>query len=237
MKHGLMKSAAIAALVLVTAPASAQQGGMNHQKMSGGGMGNMGQMSDGMQMGGKPEMMQMMMQMMQMMMQMNGGDMGDMGAMGQMGGMGQIPATEPGQGAFAAIGEIVAALQADPNTDWESVDINALREHLRDMDQVIIDAEATAMPIPGGMKFDVAGEGRVREAIQRMVVGHANVMQGVNGWEYTAEATDTGATLEVRVPEADMAKLKGLGFFGIITSGMHHQPHHWAMATGAMTDM
>lgn len=207
MIHGLIKSAAIGALVLVTAPAGAQQsgqqGGMNHQQMSGGGMGHMGQMGGGM----------------------------------QMGGVGPIPATEPGQGAFAAIGEIVAALEADPDTDWESVDIDTLREHLRDMDQVIIDAEATATPIPGGMKFAVTGEGRVREAVQRMVLGHANVMQGVNGWDYTAEATDTGATLEVRVPEADMARLRALGFFGIITSGMHHQPHHWAMATGAMTDM
>jgi hypothetical protein len=38
--------------------------------------------------------------------------------------------TEPGQGAFAAIAEIIALLEADPNTDWSKVDITALREHL-----------------------------------------------------------------------------------------------------------
>ena len=250
MKHGLMKSAAIAALVLVTAPANAQQGapqgGMNHsQHMAGGaGMGQMGPMG---QMGGKPEMMQMMMQMMQMMMQMHGGEMGGMGAMGdmgtmgqmgqtdggmQMGAMGQIPATEPGQGAFAAIGEIVAALEADPNTDWSKVNIDALRAHLVDMDMVVTWAKVETEPTDFGARFVVSGDDKVAGSIQRMVVAHAGVMEGVDGWSYMAEPTDTGAVLEVTVPEADMAKLNALGFFGILTSGMHHQRHHWMMATG-----
>lgn len=37
---------------------------------------------------------------------------------------------EPGQGTFAAIAEIVALLQSDPTTDWATVDIEALRQHL-----------------------------------------------------------------------------------------------------------
>ncbi len=171
---------------------------------------------------------------------MNHGQHGAGGAgTGQMGMVqaGQMPATEPGQGAFAAIGEIVAALEANPDTDWSKVDINALREHLRDMDAVILDAEATATQIPSGMKFDVTGQGRVREAIQRMVQGHAAVMEGVNGWSYTAEPTDTGATLAVQVPDQDLIRLQALGFFGILTSGMHHQQHHWMMATGGGMDM
>ena len=39
---------------------------------------------------------------------------------------------EPGQGAFAAMQEIVAILEADPTTDWSKVDLPALRQHLAD---------------------------------------------------------------------------------------------------------
>jgi len=264
MKQKFLKSVAVVALVAFGVPAMAQETAMNHDQhmAAGGGMGQMGAMGRPGQ--GNGQMMQMMAQMMHMMMQMQAGQMGDMGQIGNMGDMGQIgnmgdmgqmgdmgngmqmdgmgqtstsPATEPGQGAFAAIGEIVAALEADPNTDWSKVDIGTLREHLRDMDQVILEAEATSTAIPGGLRFDVTGEGRVIEAIQRMVVGHARVMQGAGGWSYEAEATDTGATLAVQVPDGDMAKLKALGFFGILTSGMHHQQHHWMMATGGSMDM
>src|SRR5665213_2414926 len=44
--------------------------------------------------------------------------------------------TQPGQSAFAAIQEIVAILEADPKTDWSRVNIEALRQHLIDMDNV-----------------------------------------------------------------------------------------------------
>jgi hypothetical protein len=33
---------------------------------------------------------------------------------------------------------------------------------------------------------------------------------------------------------ADAAEINGLGFFGILTLGAHHQPHHLMMARGAM---
>lgn len=143
------------------------------------------------------------------------------------------PVSEPGQGAFAAIAEIVAALEADPETDWARVDIGALRAHLRDMDLVTIWAKATGEDIPGGMRFTVTGEGDVADAIERMVLAHAAVMQDVNGWTYVAASAPGGAVLEVTVPEADLPRLKALGFFGVLASGMHHQSHHWMMATGA----
>ena len=38
--------------------------------------------------------------------------------------------TRPGQDAFAAIQAIVQILDADPQTDWSKVDLEALRQHL-----------------------------------------------------------------------------------------------------------
>jgi hypothetical protein len=142
------------------------------------------------------------------------------------------PLTEGGQSAFAAIAEVVRALKADPNTDWATVNIPALREHLRDMDIVTIDSRTVATEVDGGLRFEVTGAGDVADAIRRMAHAHAGMMDGADGWSYSTADIDGGAAMTVRVPEADLAKLKALGFYGIMASGMHHQPHHWAMATG-----
>ena len=47
---------------------------------------------------------------------------------------------EGGQAAFAAIAEIVRLLDADPGTDWSRVNVEALRQHLIDMDEVTMHA-------------------------------------------------------------------------------------------------
>lgn len=141
-------------------------------------------------------------------------------------------ATEPGQAAFAAIQEIVQILEADPKTDWAKVDVEALRQHLIDMNKVTMAAEVKSETIDGGMRFIVTGEGTIRESIRRMASAHAATMDGVGGWHFTARETDGGSILEVRVPAADTSKLKGLGFIGVMTRGMHHQEHHLMIARG-----
>ena len=140
--------------------------------------------------------------------------------------------TQPGQGAFAAIQEIVEILEADPHTDWSKVDIGALRQHLIDMDNVTLHADARSAPIDGGIKFTVTGEGAVTQSIQRMVMAHAAVMNGVGGWKMSAAQTDSGAILSVTCPAEDLKKLQALGFIGVMTRGMHHQLHHLMIARG-----
>ena len=148
-------------------------------------------------------------------------------------GIGGSPLFEGGQSAFSAIAEVVRVLEADPNTNWAMVDIPALRAHLRDMDIVTIDSTTATIAIEGGLRFEITGSGAVVEAIQRMALAHAGMMDGADNWHYAVDAIKNGAAMTVRVPEADLPKLKALGFYGIMASGMHHQPHHWAMATGS----
>lgn len=157
----------------------------------------------------------------------------------QMMHTGHIPAqpgdatpTEPGQGAFAAIQEIVGILEADPKTDWSKVDIAALRQHLVDMNNVTLSADVKNAPIDGGMRFIVTGTGAVSDSIRRMVAAHAATMNGVDGWKFEAANIEAGATLTVRPSSRDMAKLQGLGFIGVMTRGMHHQEHHLMIARG-----
>jgi hypothetical protein len=143
-----------------------------------------------------------------------------------------ITPTQGGQGAFAAIQEIVAILDADPKTDWSKVDVEALRQHLIDMDAVTLRAEAKSEPIDGGRRFVVSGAGPVRDSIRRMVFAHAATMNGVGGWRMNAAEIDDGATLTVIAPAKDLPKLKALGFIGVLTLGMHHQMHHLMIAKG-----
>lgn len=143
-----------------------------------------------------------------------------------------LPA-EGGQAAFAAIAEIVALLEADPATDWRRVDMAALREHLVDMDEVMLRAEVAVEPVPGGIAAAVNGVGRTREAIRRMVPAHAAELAAVPGWNVTAAATADGVRLVATSEDpAIAARIRGLGFFGLLASGSHHQPHHLAIARG-----
>lgn len=139
---------------------------------------------------------------------------------------------EPGQAAFAAIQEITGILTADPATDWTRVDIDALRGHLIDMDNVTLRASVKSGPVPGGMRFTVSGAGPVAGSVQRMVTAHAAAMNGTGGWTFTALTDRAGAVLTVLVPAKDEPMLRGLGFMGVMAHGMHHQAHHLAIARG-----
>jgi hypothetical protein len=148
-------------------------------------------------------------------------------------GAAPVAARETGQGAFAAIQEIVALLEADPRTDWSKVDVEALRRHLVDMDNVTLRAAVAAEAIPGGMRFVATGDGDVRDSIRRMVVAHAATMDGADGWRFTAAENPRGAEMIVLVPAAQHERLRALGFIGVMTRGMHHQAHHLMIARGA----
>ena len=95
-------------------------------------------------------------------------------------------ATQPGQGAFAAIQEIVEILVVDPKTDWSRVNIEGLRQHVIDMNNVTLAASIKNEPIDSGLRFNVTGEGPVRNSIRRMTAAHAATMNGVDGWKFGA---------------------------------------------------
>ena len=216
---------AVSALLAATAYAFAQMS-------SGGPMGMHGQMHQG-------EMMsQMHSQMMQDQTGMHSGTGGGMEMHGGMSGHGQMHGqqsgapTMPGQDAFGAIQEIVQALQSDPKTDWSKVNIEALRQHLIDMNEVTLHAVATPRAFDNGIEFTVTGEGRALEAIKRMVPAHVKELHEI-GWNAKTDELPNGVKLTVIASDAQpLAKLKALGFMGIMVQGGHHQPHHLMMAKG-----
>lgn len=156
-----------------------------------------------------------------------GGMMGH-GAMGH----GGLP-TLPGQDAFGAVQEIVRILEADPDTNWSKVDLEALRQHLIDMNLVTLEAKEEARPIEGGVEIAVTGAGRTLDAIRRMVPAQAHELDGLHGWSAKAAPLPEGVQLTVTTSDAkDVAHIRGLGFIGLMASGSHHQMHHLMMAKG-----
>ncbi len=138
---------------------------------------------------------------------------------------------EGGQAAFVAMQEIVDQLMANPETDWSGVDIEALRQHLIDMDNVTIRAQVAAREIEGGSRFEATSEDpSVTASIRAMVPAHAATMNGVEGWTMHAEEIPGGAVLTVT--GGDPVRIRALGFIGVMTVGMHHPAHHLALATG-----
>lgn len=141
----------------------------------------------------------------------------------------------PGQDAFGAIQEIVARLDADPETDWSKVNLEALRQHLIDMNEVTLRADAVSKPIDGGLEIAITGSGRTLDAIQSMVPAHAREINGLNGWSAKTEPMANGVLLIVTAQDAkEVAHIRGLGFIGILVSGSHHRVHHLAMAKGQL---
>lgn len=219
------KTLAIGAAVLgVSAYAFAQSGdgpmgmhGQMHRQMMQGGTANGPMMQGGM--GGQGGMHEQMMQ--SRMMHGHGAAL-----------EGSAVPTAPGQDAFGAIQEVVQILESDPKTDWSKVNIGALRQHLIDMNEVTLHAAANERVVDNGIEIVVTGEGRTLDAIKRMVPAHVHELAGL-GWNAKTEDLPNGVKLTILASAAQpLAKLKALGFMGIMVQGAHHQHHHLMMAKG-----
>lgn len=144
----------------------------------------------------------------------------------------QMP-KEVGDAGFAAIAEIVSMLAADPETDWTKININGLREHLVLMNHLVTGASVQEQAVPSGVRFNVTGSGAVLSAIQQMVPAHAAELNKMDEFTVTTQAISEGVALIVTgKTDVIKAKINGLGFFGLMATGSHHQMHHLAMATG-----
>jgi hypothetical protein len=151
------------------------------------------------------------------------------------GGVASVPSA-PGQDAFGAIAEIVRLLDADPQTDWSQVNLERLRQHLIDMNEVVVRAEVKSSSVPGGLVMDLTGTGRTESAIRSMVTPHAVELDQMPELVAKAEAIPGGVRLTVTARDTEdpkaVARVRGPGFTGLMTLGAHHQPHHLAMARG-----
>ncbi|HUP23019.1 MAG TPA: hypothetical protein VNB06_08765 [Thermoanaerobaculia bacterium] len=141
---------------------------------------------------------------------------------------------EPGQAVFGALREVLERLEADPATDWSRVDLDALRDHLVQMDLLFREARVSREVLDDGMRFVVDGSESVLSAAKAMGAMHARALaEELPSWLVRVEPRAGDVVFEVRSSDpAQQAKIRALGFSGLLTFGAHHAPHHWALATG-----
>jgi len=146
------------------------------------------------------------------------------------------PPTQGGQAAFAAIQEIVNILDADSTTDWSKVNLEALRQHFIDMDLVTMKARVRQSPAAGGVVLDVTGDAPVSLALRRILGAHAPMLGAMPAYHATASEIPGGMRMTVTARNAGdaraVARVRGLGFIGLMTEGEHHTPHHLMIARG-----
>ena len=139
-----------------------------------------------------------------------------------------------GEYAFATLAEIVRLLRADPDTDWSAVNLPALREHLRDMSRVTLDADVEFEPTERGATFRVTSDvPAVIRSIRRMTTDHARTMGDAAEWRLAVREIEGGASVEaIGRDETAAAMIRALGFHGLLADGDHHRMHHWMLASG-----
>lgn len=149
-------------------------------------------------------------------------------------------ASPAGQSAFGTIAAIVRLLEEDSRTDWSKVNIEGLRQHLIDMEEVTMQSRVVSENVGGGARFVVTGSGRTVDAIRRMANAHSQMLGKEAGMRAVVETIPSGARVTVLADKAgDMgavAKIRGLGFVGLLTLGDHHGPHHLLLAKGTMPE-
>ena len=145
--------------------------------------------------------------------------------------------SEAGTDPFAVIQEAIALLEANPDTDWSTVNIEALRLHLIEMQDMTLNVTVEQQPISlGFMAVITPTTNRALQSMSQVLSAHPSQMKEETGWDMVVTNNNGIFTIAVTTDQLkDVDKIRGLGYIGIMAYGSHHQPHHWAMASGENT--
>lgn len=143
--------------------------------------------------------------------------------------------SQPGNAAFGAIQEVIAVLEADPATDWSRVNLEALRQHLVDMDNVTLNVEVTSQEaISKGVRVSVRPTTTAAaQSLTRLLTAHGPQLQHERGWKLSSVKYQDGLRIDITTDdETEVTKVRAFGYIGMLAAGAHHAVHHWAMASG-----
>jgi hypothetical protein len=136
---------------------------------------------------------------------------------------------------FGAVQEVIRQLEADSTTDWSTVDMEALRRHLIDMNRVAMKvAVEEKAPIKGGVRLRVRPTtSAARASLERVLDAHPRMLRQEVGWAMEVVETDSSYVLRVTTnAPGEVPKLRALGYIGLLAYGQHHPRHHWHMVRG-----
>ena len=149
--------------------------------------------------------------------------------------MAGTPLKEAGNALFGTIQEAIKALDANPNTDWTKVDLEGLRQHLIDMENFSshVDVLSSKNIEKGAVIVIKASTEAAQASLTRALAAHPGMLKQESGWDMSVKADGDKyiLTIETDKPE-EVARLRALGYIGVMALGDHHQVHHWGMASG-----
>ena len=147
------------------------------------------------------------------------------------------PLTEPGNDIFGTIQEVVQKLEANPDTDWSQVNLEALRQHLLDMKAFTEEVDVVSKrEIENGIEITVRpNTERAVQALDRLFKMHPAMVKKEKRWDMQANKSEGDWIITCTTDAAsEVAKIRALGYIGLLAEGAHHQRHHWMIATGQM---
>ena len=150
--------------------------------------------------------------------------------------MGATPLKEAGNAIFGTIQETIKALDADPNTNWEKVDMDGLRQHLIDMENFTSGVDVLSQKnIEKGAEIVIRAKSEAaHHSLDRALKAHPSMMASETGWTMGVKQNKEQFTLTIETQKpAEVARLRALGYIGVMALGDHHQVHHWMMASGS----
>ena len=132
-----------------------------------------------------------------------------------------------------AVSVVMAELEADPNTDWDAVNLDALLTHLADLDMVLQNAYVQEDALRSmGYRFSIDGDGPTIAALRRVLTAHIQATQGSDDWHYEASFTGSRVELLVHSSGDGYSLLSSQGFLGMLLSHELSLVRHMAIATG-----
>ncbi len=143
--------------------------------------------------------------------------------------------SEAGNDAFGTIQEVILKLNSNPDTDWSKVNLEKLRRHLIDMNNITLNVKVISQTkIKNGLlaivKPTTLG---AKASLQRIFQAHPMQLKAETGWNMSVKSDNGQYILKITTKnKKDIDKIRGLGYIGLMAYGTHHQEHHWAMATG-----
>lgn len=143
--------------------------------------------------------------------------------------------TQAGNDIFATIQEVIVRLNNNPDTNWATVDIEALRQHLLDMNDMAVNVEIlNRKPLINGLRIALQGTtARAEKTLARVFKVHPKHLKSETGWDMKVERYGKQfiVTTTTEKPEQTQ-KIIALSYIGLMAYGKHHQLHHWGMSTG-----
>ena len=143
--------------------------------------------------------------------------------------------SEAGTDPFAVIQEAIALLEANPDTDWSTVNIEALRLHLIEMQDMTLNVTVEQQPISlGFMAVITPTTNRALQSMTQVLSAHPSQMKEETGWDMVVTNNNGIFTIAVTTDQLqDVDKIRGLGYIGIMAYGNHHQQHQYILCNHA----